>query len=245
MTDTTSIKTPTPLTSGDFTAAEEPFALFGEWFAEAVQGRAERSQRHGARHRRCRRPARCAHGVDERLRCRRLCLLQPYRQRKGPRTRRKSQGRVAVSLEVAATPGAHPRARDAGDATRKPTSILRPARSRPRSAPGPASNRSRWKAVLPSSRRSRWSRPNTSSARCRGRRAGAAGASRRNVSSSGTTARSACTTASNSAARAEPAVDQGAALSLGSRHGRPCPGIHVFLCIAIQARRGWPGQARP
>ena len=37
MTDTTSIKSPTPLTSGDFTAAEEPFALFGEWFAEAVK----------------------------------------------------------------------------------------------------------------------------------------------------------------------------------------------------------------
>jgi len=37
MTDTTSIKHPTPLTSGDFTAAAEPFALFGEWFAEAVK----------------------------------------------------------------------------------------------------------------------------------------------------------------------------------------------------------------
>src|SRR5258708_32624827 len=37
MTDTTSIKHPTPLTSGDFTAAEEPFALFGEWFAEAIK----------------------------------------------------------------------------------------------------------------------------------------------------------------------------------------------------------------
>src|ERR1700682_4766383 len=37
MTDTTSIKHPTPLTSGDFTAAEEPWALFGEWFAEAVK----------------------------------------------------------------------------------------------------------------------------------------------------------------------------------------------------------------
>src|SRR5437868_588394 len=36
MTDTT-IKTPTPLISGDFTAAEEPFALFAEWFAEAVK----------------------------------------------------------------------------------------------------------------------------------------------------------------------------------------------------------------
>src|SRR6478609_6804741 len=37
MTDTTSIQHPTPLTSGDFTAAEEPYALFGEWFAEAVK----------------------------------------------------------------------------------------------------------------------------------------------------------------------------------------------------------------
>src|SRR3981189_427660 len=37
MTDTTSIKIPTPLISGDFTAAAEPFALFGDWFAEAVK----------------------------------------------------------------------------------------------------------------------------------------------------------------------------------------------------------------
>jgi pyridoxamine 5'-phosphate oxidase len=37
MTDTASTKHQTPLTSGDFTHAEEPFALFGEWFAEAVK----------------------------------------------------------------------------------------------------------------------------------------------------------------------------------------------------------------
>ena len=37
MTDTTSIKHPASLTSGDFTAAEEPFALFAEWFAEAAK----------------------------------------------------------------------------------------------------------------------------------------------------------------------------------------------------------------
>ena len=37
MTDTTSIKHPTQLTSGDFTAVEEPFALFAEWFADAVK----------------------------------------------------------------------------------------------------------------------------------------------------------------------------------------------------------------
>ena len=38
MTDTTSIKHPAALTSGDFTAAEEPLALFGDWFAEAAKG---------------------------------------------------------------------------------------------------------------------------------------------------------------------------------------------------------------
>jgi pyridoxamine 5'-phosphate oxidase len=38
MTDTTSIKHPPPLTSGDFTEAQEPFALFAEWFAEACKG---------------------------------------------------------------------------------------------------------------------------------------------------------------------------------------------------------------
>src|SRR5260370_25512791 len=37
MTDTTAIKHPTPLISGDFRAAEEPFVLFGDWFAEAVK----------------------------------------------------------------------------------------------------------------------------------------------------------------------------------------------------------------
>ena len=35
MTDPASIKHPTELTSGDFTASENPFSLFAEWFAEA------------------------------------------------------------------------------------------------------------------------------------------------------------------------------------------------------------------
>lgn len=35
MTDTSSIKHQSKLTSGDFTAAENPFGLFAEWFAEA------------------------------------------------------------------------------------------------------------------------------------------------------------------------------------------------------------------
>src|SRR5260221_6553474 len=37
MSDTTSNKPPTPLKSVDFTAADEPFALFGQWFAEAAK----------------------------------------------------------------------------------------------------------------------------------------------------------------------------------------------------------------
>src|ERR1041385_7409199 len=38
MTDTTSIKHPPSLTTGDFTEAQEPFVLFTEWFAEACKG---------------------------------------------------------------------------------------------------------------------------------------------------------------------------------------------------------------
>ncbi len=37
MTDTTSMKHQTPLTSGDFTAADEPFALFEAWLSEAIK----------------------------------------------------------------------------------------------------------------------------------------------------------------------------------------------------------------
>jgi pyridoxamine 5'-phosphate oxidase len=37
MTDTISMKHQTPLTSGDFTAADEPFALFDAWLSEAIK----------------------------------------------------------------------------------------------------------------------------------------------------------------------------------------------------------------
>ena len=201
MTDTTSIKHPTPLTSGDFTAAEEPFALFGEWFAEAVKSEPNDPN------------AMSLATVDaDGLPDVRMVLMKGY----------DADGFVFYShiasqkgRELAANPKAallfhwkslRRQVRIRGNVSPvtepKPTPISRPGRSRRRSAPGPASSRSRWKAALPSSRRSRWSPPNTSSARCRARRAGAAGASRRRGSNSGTTARSACTTASNSAATA-------------------------------------------
>ena len=37
MTDTTSIKHPTPLTSGDFTAADDPLRLFTAWLKDATE----------------------------------------------------------------------------------------------------------------------------------------------------------------------------------------------------------------
>ena len=200
MTDTTSIKHPTPLTSGDFTAAEEPFALFGDWFAEAVKAEPNDPN------------AMALATVDaDGLPDVRMVLMKGY----------DADGFVFYShiasqkgRELATNPKAallfhwkslRRQVRIRGNVspvtTPKPMPISRPARNRRRSAPGPASSRSPWKAVLPSSRPlPRW-RPSTLSGRCRGHRAGAAGASRRLASSSGTTGRSACMTASNSRAR--------------------------------------------
>ena len=200
MKDTTSIQQPKPLTSGDFTDAEEPYALFGEWFAEAVKSEPNDPN------------AMALATVDaEGLPDVRMVLMKGF----------DTEGFVfyshiasAKGRELAANPKAallfhwkslRRQVRVRGKATPvrkpKPTPISRHGRSRPRSAPGPASNRSRWKAGLPSNRRSRKSPPNTSSARCRGRQAGAAGASRLRSLNSGTIARSVCTTASNSAGR--------------------------------------------
>ncbi len=67
MTDTTSIKHPPALTSGDFTAAEEPFALFGEWFAEAVKAEPNDPNAMALATVDARRAARRADGADEGL----------------------------------------------------------------------------------------------------------------------------------------------------------------------------------
>src|SRR6266404_5328040 len=140
MTDTTSIKHPTPLTSGDFTAAAEPFSLFGEWFAEAVKSELNDPN------------AMALATVDaDGLPDVRMVLMKGY----------DTDGFVFYShiaspksCELAANPKA---------------ALL-----------------FHWKSL----RR-----------QVRARRAGAAGASRRRASNSGTTVRSVCTTASNSAAR--------------------------------------------
>ena len=90
MTDTTSIKHPSPLTSGDFTQAQEPFALFAEWFAEAVKAEPNDPT------------AMSLATVDENgMPDVRMVLmkgydaegfrvLQPYREPEGPRARHKS-----------------------------------------------------------------------------------------------------------------------------------------------------------
>ena len=161
MTDTTSIKHPAPLTSGDFTAAEEPFALFAEWFAEAVKSEPNDPN------------AMALATVDpDGLPDVRMVLMKGY----------DADGFVFYShiasqkgRELAANPKAallfhwkslRRQVRIRGNVSpvtdqRKPTPISPRGRSRRRSAPGPASSRSRWRAALPSSRRSRWSPPNT------------------------------------------------------------------------------------
>ena len=161
MTDTTSIKHPAPLTSGDFTAAEEPFALFAEWFAEAVKSEPNDPN------------AMALATVDsDGLPDVRMVLMKGY----------DADGFVFYShiasqkgRELAANPKAallfhwkslRRQVRIRGNVSpvtdqRKPTPISPRGPSRRRSAPGPASSRSRWRAALPSSRRSPRSPPNT------------------------------------------------------------------------------------
>jgi pyridoxine/pyridoxamine 5'-phosphate oxidase len=182
MTDT-SIKHPASLTSGDFTEAAEPFGLFAAWFAEACQQEPSDPN------------AMALATVDKTgLPDVRMVLMKGY----------DADGFVFYS-HVASPKGRELAANPKAGLLFHWKSLRRQvrirARNRRRSAPGPRSNRSRWRAALPSSRRSPRSRQNTSSARCRARPAGAAGASRRRGSSSGTTVPSACTTASNSVAR--------------------------------------------
>jgi pyridoxine/pyridoxamine 5'-phosphate oxidase len=179
--DTTTIKHPTPLTSGDFTAAAEPFALFAEWFAEAVTSEPNDPN------------AMALATVDsDGLPDVRMLLMKGY----------DAEGFVFYS-HIASQKG------------------------RELAANPKAALLFHWKSLRRQVRirgnvtRSHWSPPGTSSARCRGRRAGAAGASRRSASNSGTIVRSACTTASNSAAM--------------------CPRPRGPRLDCIHNRSSWPG----
>jgi pyridoxine/pyridoxamine 5'-phosphate oxidase len=201
MTDTTSIKHPTALTSGDFTAAEEPFALFGDWFAEAVKAEPNDPN------------AMSLATVDaDGLPDVRMVLMKGY----------DADGFVFYS-HIASQKGRELAANPKAALLFHWKSLRRQVRIRGNVSPVTAAEADAYFATrpkqaqigawaskqsqplesrLPSNRRSRPSPPGTFSARYRGRRAGAAGASRPCSSSSGTTVRSACTTASNSAAEA-------------------------------------------
>ena len=197
MTDTTSMKHQTPLTSGDFTAADEPFALFEAWLSEAIKSEPNDPN------------AMALATVDaDGLPDVRMVLMKGF----------DTDGFVFYShiasqkgRELAANPKAallfhwkslRRQVRIRGNVTpvtrgRGRRLFRHPPEAGADRRLGEQAVASRSRAASPSSRRSPRSPPSTSSARCRVRRAGAAGASRRRVSSSGTTAHSACTTASN------------------------------------------------
>ncbi len=131
------------------------------------------------------------HGFDARG----FTFYTNYDSRKGQRHRRQRPRRADVLLAVAERAG--PRRRDAGaDRAGGVGRLLRDARARPAAGrlgvgaePADRVTRSAAGGRSPRSRRA------SPAATCRGRRTGAASGSRRRGSSSGRTARSACTTA--------------------------------------------------
>jgi pyridoxamine 5'-phosphate oxidase len=197
MTDPTTIKHQTTLTSGhspDFTGAAEPFALFAEWFAEAVQSEPNDPN------------AMALSTVDETgLPDVRMVLMKGYDETGFVFYSHKASQK---GRELAANPKAaslfHWKSLRRQVRIRGLVSPVSDAEadayfaSRPKQAQIGA-----WASKQSEpleSRQSPWRPRNISSPRCRGRRAGVAGALRRCESSSGTTARSACTTVSNFAA---------------------------------------------
>ena len=202
MTDTTSIQHPAPLTSGDFTAAEEPYALFAEWFAEACKAEPNDPN------------AMSLATVDaDGLPDVRMVLMKGY----------DTEGFVFYS-HIASQKGRELAANPKAALLFHWKSLRRQVRIRGNVSPVTDAEADAYFATRPKQAQigclgqqavaaagkplclragdCEGRRETSSSATCRGRRAGAAGASRHSNSSSGTTVRSACTTASNSAARA-------------------------------------------
>ena len=155
MTDAAPIEHPAWLTGGDFTEADEPLRLFAAWFAEAKRAEPINPD------------AMALATVDaDGLPNARMVLMKGFDERgfvfytnidsvKGRELAAAPEGGADVLLEIAAAPGARARQRRSRCRKRKPTPISPPARAWRRSAPGPASNRRRWKAAWRSRRRSR------------------------------------------------------------------------------------------
>ena len=177
MSDTAPIEHPSWLTSGDFTAAEEPLRLFAAWFEEAPP-REPRDPN-----------AMTLATVDaDGMPNARMVLLKGVDERGFVfYTNLDSQ----KGRELAASPKAalvfhwkslNRQVRVRGTVERghrrRGRRLFRHARrSKRRSAPGRASSRRRWKAGSPSKRRWHSTPPNTRSAPCRARRTGPATAS--------------------------------------------------------------------
>ena len=202
MSDTAPIEHPTRLTAGDFTASDEPAAAVRPVAGGGHPERADRPERHGARHRR---PDGLPNvrmvllkGFDERG----LRLLHQHGQPEGPGARLATPKAALLFHWKSLRPAGPPARPGRAGVGRRGRRLFRDAaRGWRRSAPGRASSRRRSRAGSRSKRRSRATPPSTRSARVprpphwSGYRLVSA-----ERSSSGRTGRSACTTASSSAA---------------------------------------------
>ncbi len=155
MTDTPPIEHPVWLTTGDFTEADEPLALFAAWMAEAVASEPRDPNA----------MALATIGADG-IPDVRMVLMKGFDaqgfvfytnigSQKGRELKARAQGGAPVLLEDRSTGRSACAARSRPSPTRRPTPISRPARAARRSAPGPPSNPSRSKAGLRSRKRSR------------------------------------------------------------------------------------------
>ena len=202
MSDTSSMKHPSWLTSGDFTAADDPFVLFAAWLDQATASEPRDPT-----------AMTLATVDDDGMPNARMVLLKGadaqgfvfftnMASQKGRELDAHAQGGAGVPLEVAQQAGARARpgrARHRGRGRRLFRHAGEAGADRRLGEPAVAR---RWRAASPSRRRSPSTPRNTRSAPCRGRLIGRATASCRWRWSSGRTGRSACTTASISAAPA-------------------------------------------
>ena len=188
----------TGLTNGDFTEANEPYALFEAWLAEAAK--AEINDPNGMA---------LATVDQDGLPNIRMVLLKGHDERgfvfytnfesaKGREILASMKAGAAVPLEIAAPPGPHPRHCRSGDRRRSRRILRLPPAPQSASAHGHPNSRARSKAVSRWKRQSPNSPQGTRSAKSPARPTGPAFASSRSKSSSGKTAPSACTTASSS-----------------------------------------------
>jgi pyridoxamine 5'-phosphate oxidase len=195
MNDTAPIEHPSWLTSGDFTAADEPFRLFAAWLkdATAAEPRDPTAMTLATVDADGMPNARMVllKGADERG----FVFYTNTESQKGRELAAQAKAALvfhwkSLNRQVRVRGTVEPVTAAEADAyfASRPKQAQIGAWASKQSAP--------LESRLASRRRSRFTPPNTSSVTCRGRRSGRATASCRSRSNSGTTGRSACTTAS-------------------------------------------------